>query len=60
VGTWATAAFLPDQQVDVWLVQAHDLVLGLAVVIEVLALAGSALLLVRAVRDRLPTPIEQT
>lgn len=58
VGTWTTAVFLPGQQVEVWVSHVHDLALGLAAGVGVLAVAGSAMLLVRALRNRQPTPIE--
>jgi hypothetical protein len=59
VGTWTTAVFLLGQQIDVWLVRVHDLGLGIAAGIGVVAVAGGALLLARAgSRSSADTPIE--
>ena len=52
VGTWTTAVFLLGQQVDQWLYRVHDLALGLAASIGVLALAAGVMLLARSVRNR--------
>jgi membrane protein DedA with SNARE-associated domain len=52
VGVWTAAAYLLGKNIEPWLYRVHDLALGIAASLGLLAVAGGLVLLVCGIRDR--------